>query len=282
LAQLLRAGYGPEAIRHRVKRGRLHPIYPRVYAVGRPELTRKGQIMAAVLACGEGAVASHETAAELYGIRHRVTGPIHVSVPSFSRKRVRGITTHRRSPAAASEVRKHERIPVTTPALTLVDLAATLHSDRHLLAAVNEADKLDRVDPEALRQALERFGRLRGVARLRRILDRLTYRMTRSELERRMLPLAKRAGLGVPLTNVEVNGYEVDFHWPELGLVVEADGLRYHRTPAQQRRDRVRDQAHLRAGMTPLRFTHGQIRYEPESVVETLRVVAGRARLPAA
>ncbi|MGH2978611.1 MAG: endonuclease domain-containing protein [Solirubrobacterales bacterium] len=75
-----------------------------------------------------------------------------------------------------------------------------------------------------------------------------------------------------------VNGYKVDFYWPELGLVVETDGLRYHRTPAQQSRDRVRDQAHAAAGLTPLRFTRAQVAYDPGHVHATLTAVARRLR----
>jgi very-short-patch-repair endonuclease len=75
-----------------------------------------------------------------------------------------------------------------------------------------------------------------------------------------------------------LNGFRVDFLWPELGLVVETDGLRYHRTAAQQARDRVRDQAHAVAGLTPLRFTHAQVRFEPSVVQETLAGVASRLR----
>ena len=100
------------------------------------------------------------------------------------------------------------------------------------------------------------------------MLDRRTFRLTDSELERRFLPLARAAGLPVPLTRQRVNGFEVDFFWPDLGLVVETDGLRYHRTPAQQARDRLRDQAHTAAGLTPLRFTHAQVRFEPGHVRE--------------
>ena len=73
-----------------------------------------------------------------------------------------------------------------------------------------------------------------------------------------------------------MNGFRVDFYWPDLGLVVETDGLRYHRTPARQARDRLRDQVHTAAGLTPLRFTHAQVRYEPKHVKRTLAAVGGR------
>jgi very-short-patch-repair endonuclease len=69
---------------------------------------------------------------------------------------------------------------------------------------------------------------------------------------------------------------EVDFYWPSLGLVVETDGLRYHRTASAQRRDRVRDQVHTAAGLTQLRFTHYQVRYEPRYVQGILAQTASR------
>jgi very-short-patch-repair endonuclease len=106
------------------------------------------------------------------------------------------------------------------------------------------------------------------------MLDRRTFRLTKEELERRFLPLAREAGLPMPLTGEWVNEFEVDFYWPQLGLVVETDGLRYHRTPAEQARDRLRDQAHTAAGLTQLRFTHGQVRYEPDHVRAVLSKTA--------
>lgn len=109
-------------------------------------------------------------------------------------------------------------------------------------------------------------------------MDKATFVLTDSELERYFLPIARRAGLGRPLTQARVNGFDVDFYWPELGLVVETDGLRYHRTPSQQARDRVRDQTHTAAGLVPLRFTHWQVRHERRRVQETLEAVARTAR----
>jgi very-short-patch-repair endonuclease len=117
------------------------------------------------------------------------------------------------------------------------------------------------------------------VTTLRKMLDRRTFRLTDSELERRFLRLVDRAGLPRPLTQQRVNGFRVDFYWPELGLVIETDGLRYHRTPAQQSRDRIRDQTHAAAGFTVLRFTHAQVRFEADRVVRTLQLVAERSRV---
>jgi very-short-patch-repair endonuclease len=92
------------------------------------------------------------------------------------------------------------------------------------------------------------------------------FTLTESELERRFLPVARAADLAEPLTQHSLDGFRVDFYWPDLGLVVETDGLRYHRTPATQTRDLRRDQAHTRAGRTPLRFSHWQIAHEPRRV----------------
>jgi very-short-patch-repair endonuclease len=166
-------------------------------------------------------------------------------------------------------------IPVTTPVQTLVDLTPRLDR-RGVERAINEADKYDLVHPPGLRRALDERAGEPSVAKLRHILDRRTFRLTKEELERRFLPLACKAGLPVPLTGRIVNEFEVDFYWPDLGLVVETDGLRYHRTPAEQARDRLRDQAHTAAGLAQLRFTHEQVRYEPEYVVRILAQTASR------
>ena len=101
---------------------------------------------------------------------------------------------------------------------------------------------------------------------LAKLLDKRTFRLSDDELERLFRPIAAAAGVPVELTKAWVNGFEVDFHWPRLGLVVETDGLRYHRTPAEQARDRLRDQTHTAAGLTPLRFTHYQVKYEAKYV----------------
>jgi very-short-patch-repair endonuclease len=276
--QLLDLGLSAEAIRHRLAEGRLHQWRWRgVYAVGRPDLSKQGRWMAALLACGPAAVLSHESAAALWGVIAYRPGPIDVSLPLHVSRHRPGIRTHRRVTVPADHVVLRDHIPVTDIACTLLDLSARVRRPV-LERAVNEADRLDLIDPEALRGALDRLGPLPGVRALRELLDRRTFRLTDSELERLLLRIARRAGLGPPETGVWLNGFKVDFYWPDLGLVVEADGLRYHRTPAQQERDRVRDQAHLAAGLTPLRFTHGQVRFEPLHVETMLRTVVHRLK----
>ena len=164
-------------------------------------------------------------------------------------------------------------IPLTGIVLTLVDLATRLPPNE-VERSIGEADKYDLIDPERLRAGLEEFAGVPGVEALRTTLDRRTFVLTDSELERLFLPLARRAGLPRPETRVYVNGFRVDFYWPDLGLVVEADSLRYHRTPAQQTEDARRDQVHTAASLRTLRFTHGQIAFEPGHVEAMLRAVA--------
>jgi very-short-patch-repair endonuclease len=267
-------GFSIEAIRHRLRTGRLHSLQFRgVYAVGRRELTREGVWMAAVLACGEGAALSHESAAQLLGIRRYERGDIEVSIAAARTVRLEGIRAHRRNPLPATTTLRS--IPVTQPLFTLVDLATSLH-ERRLEAALNEADTLGLLDPETASAALDRLPPYPGIAGLRRILTQ--YTRTDSDLERCFLRLVKRAGLPMPVTQARVNGHRVDFYWPHLRLVVETDGLTYHRTPTQQIRDRERDQAHTRAGLTQLRFANAQVRHDQRAVTATLRAVAERLR----
>lgn len=273
--QLLDLGFSRQAIEHRLRSGRLHAIRPGVYSVGRPGLTQHGRWMAAVLACGGGAVLSHSSAAALWRIGFEKRGLIELSLPSHSDRRRPHLRIHRRPSLRPRDVSAEYGIPVTTAVQTLIDM--TLRLDRTgVERMINEADKYNLTHPPELRAALDERAGAPGVARLRRILDRRTFRLTKEELERRFLPLARKAGLPTPLTGQWVNEFEVDFYWPDLGLVVETDGLRYHRTPAEQARDRLRDQAHTAAGLTQLRFTHEQVRYEPDHVRRILAQTASR------
>jgi very-short-patch-repair endonuclease len=274
-AQLLELGYDAEEIKQRIARGRLHPVRRGVYAVGRPQLTRHGIWLAAVLSCGREAALSHESAGALWEVCPPPDHKIIVSVPAHVARRRSGIVVHRRANFGNHDLTRHHGIPVTTPICTLIDIATCVTSER-LEAAINEADKRDLVTPDQLRAALDAVRPRPGVGPLRRLLDRRTFTLTDSELERRFLPLARSAGLPMPETGQHVNGFKVDFYWPELKLVVETDGLRYHRTPAQQARDRLRDQAHIAAGLTPLRFTHGQVAFERDHVRATLAAVVRR------
>jgi very-short-patch-repair endonuclease len=281
-AQLLELGLGSEAIRHRLRAGLLHSAMRGVYAVGRPAIDSRGRWMAAVLACGPHALLSHHSAAALMGIRPEMPGPIDVVVPDHVARRRPDVRVHRRVVGAAPDGGGRwpasgfvDEIPVTGPVPTLVDLAICI-SRAELEAAVNEANHRDLIDPESLREALDSIPARPGVARLRRLLDRETFVLTETRLEQLFLPLARAVGLPLPQTQVWLSGYRVDFYWPDLGLVVEADSLRYHRTPAKQAADNRRDQAHIAAGRMPLRFNHWQVRYEQPYVRKMLAIAAQR------
>jgi very-short-patch-repair endonuclease len=114
---------------------------------------------------------------------------------------------------------------------------------------------------KSLRAAATKAGRSGAV--LRRVINRATFRVTQSELERAFLRLVAKAGLPIPDTQQDFGASRVDFFWPAIGLVVETDGGRFHATAIQQTEDRRRDQDHIRAGRIPLRVTHWQVIKEP-------------------
>lgn len=279
-AQLLSLGLGPDSIKHRVTSGRLHPLWRGVYAVGRPEVAQEGRWMAAVLSCGPDALLSHRSAAALWGlIQHSPGIEIDVVVPRKTVRRRPGIRAHRRIDLSLAHRRRVDGIPLTDPTSTLVDLASCVPEWR-VERAINDADRLDLVDAETLRSAIEVLPPRPGMACMRRLLG--CDALVDSGLERKFLALARAAGLPRPETQAWVSGYRVDFYWPQLGLVAEADGWRYHRTAGEQATDHRRDQAHTVAALTTLRFSEHQIRYRPEEVTRTLAAVARRISTPGA
>jgi putative AbiEi antitoxin of type IV toxin-antitoxin system/uncharacterized protein DUF559 len=288
--QLLALGFGARSIQHRVERGRLFRVGLGIYAVGWPALNQKRQWMAAVLAGGSGAALSHRSAAGLWQIgaqTHEIDTAavralgIDVSVRRRCELRRPGIRFRGRPTLSRHDIVLRDDIPVTAPVQTLVDLATVLDPVA-LERAVNDADKRELVDPEALRDGLARFvgqpGPTAATPARQALLPPLG--LGPGDL---FPPHRPRAKVPIPLSKQRVNRFEVDFFWPDLGLVVETDGLRYHRTPSAQLRDARRDRAHVMAGMTPLRFTHYEVRYEPGRVraalVKTIAMLRERIRL---
>ena len=276
-AQLLALGLSSQGIKHRIARGKLHPIYRGAYAVGRPELTADGHRMAVLLACGSGAVLSHGSAAGFWGIGPREAEP-EVTISPSRRVRVAGIRVHRSRALPPEQVVRERGFVVTDLLRTLIDLAPRW-GDARIEDVIESADRRSLADPERLASALRIRSPIPGTRIVREVLERWTLTLTDTQLERRFLRIARRAGLGDPLTQQWVNGCRVDFLWPDLGLVVEADSLRYHRTPVRQAADARRDQRHVAAGLTPLRFSHAQITYHSDEVEVILRRVAARIRL---
>jgi very-short-patch-repair endonuclease/predicted transcriptional regulator of viral defense system len=273
--QLLALGFTRNGITHRRKTGRLHLVARGVYSVGRAELSREGRWMAAVLACGENACLSHRSAGALYGICEERCGVIEISVRGTAEPRREGLRVRTRPSLPSQDVGTLHRIPITSPVQTMIDLATELPT-KLLARAVNEADKLEVILADDLRGQLDAYFGVPGAKRLVALLDKDTFVLTQEELERLFLPLAREAGLSLPKTKEIVNGFEVDFFWPDLKLVVETDGLRYHRTPSAQAKDARRDQAHTAAGYARLRFTHWQVKYEREYVRRILGETASR------
>jgi hypothetical protein len=225
--------------------------------------------MAAVLSCGEGAALSHRSAAAFWQIGVERAGRIDVSVRRRCQLRRPGLVVRSRPTLAPGSVTTEEGISVTNPAQTLVDIATELSSSQ-VERAVNEADKRDLIDPETLRKRLGDYVGVPGAPALRRLLDKQTFMLSDSQLEVLFRRIAATTGLPPPSSRQQVNGFPVDFYWPELGLVVETDGLRYHRTASTQLRDIRRDRAHALAGMTSLRFTHYEVKHEPHLIHEEL------------
>lgn len=276
-SQLLARGLSPKAILHRCRSGRLHPLHRGVYAVGRPQLDQRGVWMAATLACGPRALLSHRSAAALWRIVGPLDGPIDVTVPTETRRDRDGIHVHRLAePEARSAhplllpyARNVAEIPVTNPVATVVDIATCLTTGR-LEAAVNEADHRELVSQEELRSAIEGWRRP-GARQLRNLLDDAAAILATTRLERLFVPLVTEAGLPLPQGQEQLGPNRVDFFWPQLGLIVETDSLRYHRTNFRQSADKRRDNENILRGRLTLRFTHGQICREPGYVRSQLR-----------
>lgn len=247
-----------------------------MYSVGSPNLTKFGRWMVAIKGCGPGAVLSHLSAAVLWGIWRREGMRIEVTVPRQRNPRASGVKVYRRT---VVEETKHHGIPVTTVLQTLIDCAPGL-SRQQVERMINQADALDLLRADVLHEQLS--GHVEpGALILRRILDADAFTLTDSVLEQLFIPIALRAGLPKPLTQQVVNGYKVDFYWPDLKLIVEVDGHRYHRTPLEQRRDLERTQAHEAALLTCRRFSYWQVAKEPDGVERRLRPLArtpGRPR----
>lgn len=246
-----------------VAAGSLHRVHRSVYAVGHTAPTPLGPETAALLACGEGAALSHQTAGLLYEIVRQGDGRIHVTAPNRHGPQPKGVTAHRTSTLSPAEVRISNHLPLTNPARTIVDLADFL-DERELGRALEEAVVQRLLSLAEIHAILGR----RGYKRLIRSLARHTSpHVTRSELERLMYRLIRAAGLPLPEVNARILGYEVDFLWRKEGLVIEVDGYRFHSSRPAFERDRAKGNKLVAAGLALMRFTWWQMTNEPYAVV---------------
>lgn len=275
------SGLDEEVARKRAATGRLHQVQQGVYAVGRSLLTRKGHLMAAVLACGPDAVLSHRSAACLHGVLDDSRNRVDVIAPNRRGRAPRGIAAHRDGTLTPLDRVEIDGIPCTSLARTLLDIAATQSPDT-LRYAVTQAEVEEVFDLAEVAELLKRSKGRRGVARLRLAIDLHDPREqeARRELEKKLLRLFKRAQLRAP----EVNGHLVvdgislmpDFIWREAGLILEADSRRVHGTVTAFEKDRLRDQRLAAAGWTVIRVTWRQVTEEPERLTQTLRSLLSR------
>jgi very-short-patch-repair endonuclease len=260
--QLRGCGVTARAVARWRASGKLHLVFPRVYAYGHPSIPIEGRLVAALLYAGEGAVLSHRTAAWWWGLIDEPPRRIEASRPTRTRS-LPEVLVRQRSRLATT---RHRRFPITTIPQTLLDLAATepLNTVRMALA---QAEYDDRFDLQAI-EAILGQGRP-GSKRLRRALTRHQPALaaTRSRTERILLELCERHGLEIPEVNKRVHGWTVDFLWRKQGLVVETDGDRNHHTPAQLDRDRRKDLALSSHGMTVSRYRRRQVEEDGDAVI---------------
>jgi hypothetical protein len=273
LDELRECGLPDAAVRVRARNGRLHRLHRGVYAVGHPTPPLEGCFLAAVKACGKGAVLSHLSAAALWGFVPWEERRLEVTVPGTVHRAHPGLRVHRTCELGDRDLGRHKGVPATAPGRTIVDLASTFPY-KPLRAAVRRAQSLRLVNVVQLNETLMRTSSRRGVGTLRRILA-TGPAPTRSELEDVVLDLILRGGLAHPDVNVPLHmrGRRVipDFRWPGSRLVVEADGATWHEN-ALARADDADRQALLEAhGERVVRVTWNQALTQPGQTLARLR-----------
>lgn len=280
--QLAAIGLTHGSVCHRLRQGRLTRRHRDVFVVGTAPLAPGGRRLAAVLACGEGAAASHRDAAAAHGLLREPSGPVHVTTPagngSCSRQ---GIRVHRYRRLTDGEVAVVDGCRVTSVARTLVDLGDVAAPEQVRRAFVR-AEQQQLVDMPAIETSLAGAGRLRGARVLRELLRAYDPRwsQTRSALELAMLDAAQRFGLPEPEVNAWLlRRYLVDFLWRDARVVLETDGAEFHGTPSARRDDARRDHSLRRSGFTVVRASYAEVTGQPAAVAaRVLAALAARSR----
>jgi Protein of unknown function (DUF559) len=232
--------------------------------------------MAAILACGPGALLSHRSAAALWDLLPTSQSSIDVTAAGHRGRRRSGIRVHSARTLGDVDVAELNAIPCASLARTLLDLAEVV-TDGQLERAIEQAEILQLFDGRTLDDVLARATGRRGAPRLRTIVDQHDFEagITASELENRFLALCTRAGLPLPQANQRIalhdGSVKVDFVWHPLRLIVDTDGHRFHGNAAAFERDRRRDQRLAAAGWQVVRFTWRQVVDRPGEVVAVLR-----------
>jgi very-short-patch-repair endonuclease len=272
----------PRQIQHRLAAGRLHPRHRGVYSVGHRALTLRARWMAAVLACGPGALLSHRDAAALWNLRRAPAGPIDVTAPG--RHQLAGIRSHTARALHPADSTVIDGIPVTSLARTLLDNAEIEHPQR-LRTLVEAAIREQLLDMAEVYDLYTRGAGRRGLPKLKAVMSEVAAEppWTQSGLERALLELIRGSGLPEPSTNVSVDGFVVDAHWPEHNLIVEVDGWTFHRTRRTFENDHRKLAVLAANGRRVAPFTAQQVFTDPGYVVVTLaRLMGASAALPGA
>ena len=234
--------------------------------------------MAAVLACGEGALLSGRAAGHLLGVLKGPAPPPEVTAPR--QRRIEGITTYRTRTAHSLDATTWHGIPTTTVPRTLTDLAATLSLD-DLARACHEAGVRYQTTPAQVEQVLARRPSTPGAANLRLVLHGDAH-VTLSKLEHRFLALLKANGLPLPQTNRPAGGRRVDCRWPDHHLTVELDSYRYHGSRHAWEHDRRREREAYARGDEFRRYTYGDVFEDSGLMLAELRDLIGGRRSAAA
>jgi very-short-patch-repair endonuclease len=268
--QLLAAGVSRREIAHRLATGALLQEHRGVYRVGHRAPSVEARYLAAVLACGDGALLSGRAAAHIWGLLKGAAPAPEVLAPT--ERRIAGVITHRaRRPPDATT---HRGIPITTVPFTLVALAAQLSTD-DLARACHEAGVRYDTTPRQVDEVLLRRPNAPGTRRLRAVLHG-DANVTLSKLERRFLELLQSEGLELPRTNRPAGTRRVDCRGPHHRLTVELDGYRYHRSRHAWEQDRRRErEAHAR-GDDFRRYTYGDVFEQPALMLAELRALLPR------
>jgi predicted transcriptional regulator of viral defense system len=278
LADLVAIGLTGSGVRKRMAAGRLHRLFTGVYSLVPWELlTRNGRWLAAVLACGPGAVLSHRTAAALLDLRRTDSAKIDVTVATRSPRCHPGITIHRSVTLAAIDVTTVEGIPCTTVARTLFDLAEVV-SRRGVERAFDQADSMELLDLSKINDQLARNPTRRAAKVVKWLLAEhyVGTTLTRSELEERGLAAFRKVKLPRPVVNEFVDfgdgehPIHGDFVWRAQRVILELDGYDHHKTRQAFRYDRARQRRAARAGWELLRAVNEDIEHDPDEVAATV------------
>jgi Protein of unknown function (DUF559) len=274
LDQLRALGMTGRMVHGRTATGRLHRIHHTVYSLVPKELLkRNGLYMAAVLACGPGAVLSHRSAAALLELRDWGHTKIEVTVPRRSSRRHDGVKVHRSTTLTAQDVTVVDNIPCTTVARTLFDLAEVV-TGRQLERSFDQAEIAEVLDLEAIQDQLARNPTRPGAKAVNRVLTEhyIGRTPTWSENEEALLAITRPLGIPDPDTNqfmiLEDGGppLRVDFVWRDQRVIVEADSRKWHDTRQRFEIDRQRDQRLVAAGWTVIRTTWKQMTQRPHEL----------------